>query len=66
MGWDARIKRLDHADFFTRAKGTLVTVMNGQFKILHAQTPHNRPYMQKRYDVKQDSAVLKMKYYMKM
>ncbi|WP_297525002.1 glycosyltransferase [Sulfurovum sp.] len=66
VGWDARIKRLDHADFFTRAKGTLVTVMNGQFKILHAQTPHNRPYMQKRYDVKQDSAVLKMKYYMKM
>ncbi len=66
VGWDHRIKRLDHADFFTRAKGILVTVMNKRFKILHAQTPHNLPYMKKRYDVKQDSAVLKMKYYMKM
>ncbi len=66
VGWDARIKRLDHADFFTRAKGILVTVINRQFKILHAQTPHNRTYMQKRYDVKQDRAVLKMKYYMKI
>ncbi len=66
VGWDTRIKRLDHADFFTRAKGILVTVMNKEFKILHAQTPHNRTYMQKRYDVKQDSAVLKMKYYMKV
>ncbi len=65
VGWDARIKRLDHADFFTRAKGVLLSVMNKEFKILHAQTPHNRTYMQKRHDVKQDYAILRMKYYMK-
>ena len=63
VGWDARIKRLDHADFFTRAKGVLVSVMNKAFKVLHAQTPHNRTYMKKRNDVTQDRAVIGMKYY---
>lgn len=66
VGWDRRIKRLDHADFFTRAKGTLVSVVNRQLKVLHAQTPHNRSYMLKRYDLKQDRAILKMKYYWKV
>jgi len=64
VGWDEHIKRLDHADFFTRAKGVLLTVMNKKFKILHAQTPHNRPYMKKRHETKQDQLVIRMKYYM--
>ena len=64
VGWDSRIKRLDHADFFTRAKGVLLTVMNKEFKVLHAQTPHNRVYMRKRQDVQQDRTVLRMKYYL--
>ena len=63
VGWDARIKRLDHADFFTRAKGVLLTVYNKEFKILHAQTPHNTTYMRKRHEVEQDRMVLRMKYY---
>lgn len=64
VGWDARIKRLDHADFFTRAKGVLTTVYNDKFKILHAQTPFNKYYMTKRHDIDQDRLVLKMKYYL--
>ncbi|WP_292663811.1 glycosyltransferase [Nitratifractor sp.] len=64
VGWDPRIKRLDHADFFTRAKGVLLTVMNKELKVLHAQTPHNRAYMQKRHDIQQDRTVLRMKYYL--
>lgn len=63
VGWDKRIKRLDHADFFTRAKGVLVTVFNPHFKVLHAQTPFERNYMGKRYDTVQDRAVLMGKYY---
>jgi len=63
VGWDERIKRLDHADFFTRAKGVLVTVYNPEFKILHAQTPFDRHYLSKRYDLGQDRLVLRMKYY---
>jgi len=63
VGWDKRIKRLDHADFFTRAKGVLVTVFNKEFKVLHAQTPYNRFYMQKRYDIAGDWIILFNKYY---
>jgi len=63
VGWDPKIKRLDHADFFTRAKGVLVTVFNKQFKILHAQTPFDKAYMQKRHDIKNDKTILRFKYY---
>jgi glycosyltransferase involved in cell wall biosynthesis len=63
VGWDERIKRLDHADFFTRAKGTLVTVFNGEFKVLHAQTPFNKNYMEKRNDYGDDKKLLYEKYY---
>jgi glycosyltransferase involved in cell wall biosynthesis len=63
VGWDPNIKRLDHADFFTRAKGVLTTVFNAKMKCLHARTPFDTTYMQSRYDVEMDQAVLKMKYY---
>jgi len=58
VGWDKRIKRLDHAEFFTRAKGVLTTVFNRKFKILHAQTPFNHAYMKKRNDIKEDYAII--------
>lgn len=54
VGWDKRIKRMDHAEFFTRAKGVLLTVFNKNFKVLHAQKPFNRAYMQKRNDIEAD------------
>lgn len=63
VGWDNRLKRLDHADFFTRAKGILTTVFNKNFKILHAQTPFNKSYMKKRNDVENDRIILHQKYY---
>jgi hypothetical protein len=65
VGWDARIKRLDHADFFSRAKGVLRTVYNEDFKVLHAQTPFNKDYMKKRRDVAMDRLVIMAKYYKK-
>lgn len=63
LGWDNNIKRLDHADFFTRAKGVLLTVFNPDFKVLHAQTPYNKNYMKKRNDYKSDKKLLYEKYY---
>lgn len=63
VGWDARIKRLDHADFFTRAKGVLTTVFNPEFKVLHAQTPFNKAYMRKRNAYEEDQKLLYEKYY---
>jgi len=63
VGWDPRIKRLDHADFFTRAKGVLTSVLDPEMKILHAQTPYMRPYMDKRRDAAADWEYLMQKHY---
>ena len=63
VGWDPRIKRLDHADFFTRAKGVLCTIFDPSFKVLHARTPFDRDYMKKRLNIDRDKQILRMKYY---
>lgn len=63
VGWDANLKRLDHSDFFTRAKGVLVTVFNKKFKVLHAQTPDDEFYMKRRFSLEEDRLVLTKKYY---
>lgn len=58
VGWDARLKRIDHADFFTRALGTLTTVFNPYLRILHARTPFDRGYMKARLDLSADRRLL--------
>ena len=63
VGWDDRIKRLDHADFFTRAMGVLTSVFNPEFKVLHAQTPFNKIYMDKRNAYEDDRKLIYEKYY---
>ena len=63
VGWDERIKRLDHADFFTRAKGVLTSVFTPEFKVLHAQTPFNKTYMDKRNAYEDDKKLIYQKYY---
>jgi len=63
VGWDTHLKRLDHADFFTRAKGVLVSLYNPQFQILHARTPFDLAYQRKRYSLDEDKAWLYQKYY---
>jgi len=51
--WDPRLKLSEHADFFSRARGILTTVLNRRLRILHAPTPFDTRYMQKRNDYKQ-------------
>ncbi len=63
IDWDPKIKRLDHADFFTRAKGVLTTVFDPKFKVLHARTPFDKEYMGKRLDLEEDRKILWQKYY---
>jgi glycosyltransferase involved in cell wall biosynthesis len=58
VGWDARLKRIDHADFFTRALGRLTTVFNPDMRILHARTPFDRRYMSRRLDLRADRRLL--------
>jgi glycosyltransferase involved in cell wall biosynthesis len=62
VGWDHNLKRLDHADFFTRAVGVLVTVQDRAFKVLHYPTYFNKVYMERKNDNRHDGIVLSIKY----
>jgi glycosyltransferase involved in cell wall biosynthesis len=62
VGWDMHLKHLDHNDFFSRARGILITVFNPAFRVLHAQTPFNAAYMAKRNDCAADYVRLRQKY----
>ena len=63
VGWDPRLKRLDHADFFTRCKGVLTSAFDPTWKVLHAKTPFDSVYMDKRFDLEADRQTLWEKYY---
>jgi len=62
VNWDPALKRVDHADFFTRAVGVLTTVYNADLKCLHAQTPFDVAYMRHREDWLADNAVLQYRW----
>lgn len=61
--WDRHLKLVEHADFFTRARGILTTVYNAQFRCLHARTPFAKSYMNKRNDYLPYIAYLQNKYW---
>lgn len=60
--WDPQLKRAEHADFFTRALGVLITVFNPDLKCLHARTPFDTDYMKKRLDIDASLQVLEERY----
>lgn len=62
VGWDPALKRIDHADFFTRAKGVLTTVYDPSFKVLHAKNRFDKIYMRHRSNHAADRIVLAYKY----
>jgi hypothetical protein len=62
VDWDRNVRRIDHADFFTRALGVLTTVYNPELKCLHARTPFAQEYMAARLDLASDSAYLAEKH----
>lgn len=63
VDWDSSLKRQDHADFFTRARGILTSVYNKNLRCLHAQTPYLDPYMRNRLNLENDRKILRMRYY---
>ena len=63
VGWDPQLKRVDHTDFFTRAKGILTTVFNENMRCLHAKTPFDTAYMRKREDDGGDMLILRHRYF---
>lgn len=58
VGWDASLRRIDHADFFTRALGILVTVFDRELLCFHVQTPFDRAYMSHRMNLSADQIIL--------
>jgi hypothetical protein len=60
--WDPELKRVEHADFFTRALGVLTTVFNPSLKCIHARTPFDAEYMHSRLDITSDVKVLGERY----
>ncbi|GAA4407597.1 hypothetical protein GCM10023168_23800 [Fodinibacter luteus] len=52
--WDPRIRMVDHADFFSRAAGELVVVLDTSIRAYHAQTPFDAEYARYRQDVAAD------------
>ena len=62
IGWDPLVRRLDHADFFTRAKGRLVSAYNPALQVLHVKDPFAADYRRFRFDIAPDLAYLKDKF----
>ena len=55
-------KRLDHADFFTRAKGKIVSGLLDEFRVLHLRDPFDLGYRAFRDDLAADVAFLRSAY----
>lgn len=62
VGWDPQLKRLDHADFYTRAFGRLVTVFDPEIELLHTPTHFDQHYLKIRHNYSQDAIVLNRRY----
>ena len=62
VGWNPRLKRLDHADFFTRAKGKIVSGLLDEFRVLHLRDPFALGYRAFRDDLAADVAYLRSAY----
>jgi glycosyltransferase involved in cell wall biosynthesis len=62
VGWDPKLKLLEHTDFFRRAHGKLLTAFDDRFTCLHAMTPFDDAYMRHRSDVARYQAYLAMKW----
>ena len=62
VGWNPRLKRLDHAEFFTRAKGRIVSGLLDEFRVLHLRDPFDLGYRAFRDDLAADVAYLRAAY----
>lgn len=63
VGWDDKLKRVDHTDFFTRAYGVLVTVYDRDFTCLHdTRSKFDAHYQRFRRDYGADAAYINQKW----
>lgn len=62
VGYDPRLKRLDHNDFFSSALGRLVCCYDRRWRCLHSQTLFDRHYQSFRNDIGADQHYLAQKW----
>jgi hypothetical protein len=62
VGWDPALKMIEHADFFTRARGRIVSAQWDGWRILHRRDPFDRDYLEFRENLASSSAHLERKY----
>ena len=55
VGYDPNIRMIDHHEFFFRAAGRIVSVINPKARLLHDHNPFDRDYMKYRGDIRGDS-----------
>ena len=55
VGYDPNIRMIDHHEFFFRAAGHIVSVINPNARLLHDHNPFDRDYMKYRGDIRGDS-----------
>lgn len=65
IGYDNHIRMIDHNDFFFRAAGNLVSVMDVSAFVFHAHNRFNKNYQKYRTDVYGDRKYIWSKYYQK-
>lgn len=60
--WDENIRMVDHKDFFSRAAGKLVVVLDMGNHVYHARTPFDPVYISYREDTQADLSYLSRKW----
>ena len=61
VGYDDNIRMIDHNEFFFRAAGVLVSVLDTKAFVLHRHDRFNKSYEKYRQDVRQDSIYIRAK-----
>lgn len=62
VGYDPNIRMIDHHEFFFRAAGQIVSVVNPTARLLHDHNPFDRDYMKYRGDIRRDSIYIRKKH----
>ena len=65
IGWDDNIRMIDHNEFFMRAAGNIVCVLNPTTIVFHYHNQFNTYYQEFRGDVQRDRAYIYQKHYLR-
>src|SRR5205814_8483148 len=58
VGWTPQLRRVDHADFFTRALAGIVSAFDRELRAFHAQTPFDPASLTYRNDIQRHLLLL--------